>query len=297
MKHTSDTQPVRMSRRDFGDGTVLSVMLSNIRVSMMTAGPHVIAQPKAAPAGSAAVYVCTPLAGRITVRQDGSQADILPGQVVLFDSSRPYRLCMPERFQLVLIRSPHAAVGVRPVHTSPLTASLWPGTSGVGAITSDLLAAVGNHLAELDAPGAEAMDDSIRSMLMSLLAERLAQGPGHDPDAARQMLLMRVQAFARGQLPDLSLGPASLAQKHNISLRYLQLLFAEHGTSPAKWIRTERLAHCLEDLRNPRYDHLTVAAIGERWGFYGAPQFSRLFRDRYGRPPGDTRKQRVLAAS
>jgi len=293
VKRTCDAQQVHTSRRDFDDGTILSVGLSNLKVSIMTADPQVIAQSEAAPPGSVgAVYVCTPLAGQITVRQDGSEADILPGQVASFDSSRSYRLHMPERFRMVLVRSPHQAVGVKPAHTSLLTVTPWPGTSGVGAITSDLLAAVGNHLAELDATSVEALGKSIRSMLMSLFAERLARESEHNSPAARQMLMIRVQAFARAHLHDISLGPRSLAQRHNISLRYLQMLFAEHGTSPAKWIRTERLAHCLEDLRNPRYDHLTVAAIGERWGLCGAAQFSRLFRDRYGRPPGDVRRRR-----
>jgi transcriptional regulator GlxA family with amidase domain len=50
-------------------------------------------------------------------------------------------------------------------------------------------------------------------------------------------------------------------------------------------------------LCNPRFDNLTVAAIGERWGLTGgASQISRLFRDRYGYPPSDTRRhrQRIL---
>ncbi|MBW0010325.1 MAG: helix-turn-helix domain-containing protein [Pseudonocardiales bacterium] len=154
-----------------------------------------------------------------------------------------------------------------------------------------MLAELGNHLDELSVTEADQLGNSILTMIRSLLADRLAQTSA-DPVAARQMLLARMQEFARDHLPDVSLSPAMLARQHNVSLRYVQVLFAEHGTSPARWIRDERLARCYAYLANPQYDHLTVTAIGERWGLCGASQISRLFREQYGSTPREFRKRR-----
>jgi transcriptional regulator GlxA family with amidase domain len=86
-----------------------------------------------------------------------------------------------------------------------------------------------------------------------------------------------------------------LARRHSISLRSLQMHFAEHGTSPAKWIRDERLQRIRADLTDPRLAHLTVAMIGERWGLVDASQVSRLFRAKYGVSPSQYRKNPAAA--
>ena len=88
-----------------------------------------------------------------------------------------------------------------------------------------------------------------------------------------------------------------LARRHSISLRSLQLLFAEHGTSPARWIRDERLHRVRADLTDPRLAHLTVAMIGERWGLVDASQVSRLFRAKYGVSPSRYRKSPAAASA
>ena len=281
----------------FSEGTILTFRLSGTRISMITADPHAVVHNGAGFGRSTgAVYVCSPLTGGATLSQDGIETEVRARQVAAFDSTRPFRLIMRERTRMVLVGMAHRTIGVNPGHTGALTASPWDGTSGVGAVASAVLATVGTHLSEFDAAAIDPMGNSIRSMIMSLFAERLSRAAANSP-GARQMLMIRVQTFAREHLHDVSLDPATLAQRHNVSLRYLQMLFAEHGTSPAKWIRDERLARCHEDLRNPRHDHLTIAAIGERWALYGAPQLSRLFRDRYGCPPSDIRKRRSLAVT
>ena len=72
------------------------------------------------------------------------------------------------------------------------------------------------------------------------------------------MALLRTELACRATSAQ-SRCPNLDAQRYNVSLRYLQMLFAELDTSPARWIRNERLARCHEDLCNPRFDNLTVA--------------------------------------
>ncbi len=298
IRRACDASRVITGRDDFAHGTLTTCKLSSTQITVVTADAQSVVQASAhAGRSNGALHVCTPLTGALIVNQDNNQAELLPGQVAMFDSTRPFRLTMHEQFRMVLVRLTHHTIGINPRHTEPLTASRWEVTGGVGAVASNLLTTLGTHLSELGCAAIDPLGSGIRSTIMSLIAERLCQSTAHTT-VARQMLMIRIQSWAREHLRDISLTPRALARQHNVSLRYLQMLFAEQDMSPAKWIRNERLAHCYEDLRNPYYDHLTIAALGDRWGLRGgASQVSRLFRELYGCPPSEVRRRRQVAAA
>ncbi|HEU5473528.1 MAG TPA: helix-turn-helix domain-containing protein [Actinophytocola sp.] len=284
---------VTVDRDAFASGTILTSAIGNFRISLISADPHaVFLSRRRASEDDGHVYVTAPLQGRAEVSQDGGHAVVTPGDVVTFDSSRSYALEMPEPFQMVALRFPHRLIGLNPGVTSKLTADPWPSTASLAVLVSQTLETLGTQLENWDPVVAEPLGATIGGLITTLFADRLRSGADHDPLAARQMLMLRVQTFARENLSDPALSPAMLAKRHNVSLRYLQVLFAAQGASPARWIRDERLAGLLADLNNPANDHLTVAALGERWGLVDGSQISRLFRQRYGLTPRDFRKLR-----
>lgn len=289
---------VLADRDIFDSGIIVVCVLGDMQVSLVAADPHTVVR-QASHGGDETeefIHFCRIFNGRARLTQDGAATELCPGGIALFDSTRPYTLSMPDSFRMVTLRFPHRVVGLDPGHTRSLTAVPWPCATGVGAIISGVLGVLGNHLADLIGAEAKILGNSISDMTTSLVAKRLTQ-PAEEPIPARKMLLIRIQEFAREHLSEFALSPAMLAQQHNVSLRYLQVLFAEHGISPAKWIRNERLARCYADLTNPQYDHLTVSAICERWGLYGASQLSRLFREQYGLTPRNLRKRRSFQLS
>ncbi|MEV4024091.1 helix-turn-helix domain-containing protein [Actinosynnema sp. NPDC050801] len=279
-------------RDRFEGGSISTRIFGNAQVSLITADPHmVVRHDSVATSEGGHVYVATPLSGCTHLSQDGTEVVVSAGDVVAFDSSRPYTLTMPEPFTMVAVRAPHRELGVAPQRTHSVTASPWTGTCGVGALASRTLAGLGAHLTELDEAAREPLGAMVSGLINTLFADRLCS-MGMDPVAARQLLMLRICGFAKEHLGDSSLSPAMLARRYNISLRYLQILFAEQDTSPARWIRDQRLERLRIDLANPRYDHLTVAAIGGRWGLGDASQVSRLFRMKYGVSPRDYRRMR-----
>jgi AraC-like DNA-binding protein len=76
-----------------------------------------------------------------------------------------------------------------------------------------------------------------------------------------------------------------------VSRRLLYNLFEEEGTSVARWIRERRLERCRRDLLDPALSHVPASAIAMGWGFADAAHFSRVFRARYGLPPGEYRRR------
>jgi AraC-like DNA-binding protein len=284
---------VMVDRDAFANGAILTSAIGGFRVSLISADPHsVYLSGKRATDADGHVYVTAPLSGTIEVTQDGGHAVVGAGDVVTFDSTRSYALEVPERFQMVAVRFPHQLIGLTPGATAKLTAEPWAGDEGVGALVSQTLGTLGKQVNDWDLAVTEPLSTAISGLISTLFTDRLRDEGGEDPLAARQALMLRVQSYAREHISDPDLRPVVLARKHNVSLRYLQVVFSMQGTSPAKWIRDERLSGILNDLSNPRNDHLTVAIIGERWGLLDASQVSRLFRQRYGVTPRDYRQLR-----
>lgn len=285
---------VLADRKGFANGTIVTSRFGELRVSLISADAHSVCRTRfdANRVDDGHLYVSTPLRGEIQISQDGSESPVAPGEVVSFDSTRPYTLASQERMELAAVRFPHRVLGLTAGGTHRLTAVPWPGTSGVSALVSAMFSTLASQLTKLSPAERAPLGGTISGLIASLFAERLAPS-ADDPRVARQMLMLRIQSFAREHISDPAMTPSALARQHNISLRYLQMLFAERGSSPARWLRDERLARCRADLADPRNDHLTVAAIGARWGMYGASQVSRLFQRRYGVAPSDFRRQRA----
>ncbi|WP_244409603.1 helix-turn-helix transcriptional regulator [Streptomyces albofaciens] len=80
-----------------------------------------------------------------------------------------------------------------------------------------------------------------------------------------------------------------MADALGVSTRQLGRDFRKAGPSPSRYILERRLERARQDLADPASARLTVADIAHRWGFAGRPHFTRVFRDRFGRTPGEVR--------
>ncbi|MBQ0827212.1 helix-turn-helix domain-containing protein [Streptomyces tagetis] len=277
------------------DATVRTHQFGGVRVSLVTGGPTELVRPSRQidPRTDGCLRVCRPLSGGVWVFQDGRHGSVRAPELICFDSTRPYKVVMPENFRMVDVTVRHRLVGLTAAEAEPLTARPWPGTEGLAALVSSLLRGLGRHGREVET-AVDLLGGSVAGLTAALFAERMRQ-VAEDPQVARQALMLHIQAHVRERLAEPALSPVSIARAHNISLRYLQKIFQEHGISPARWVRDERLARCRAELADPALDHLPVALVGERAGLYGASHFSRLFRDRYGITPREYRRKRGRA--
>ncbi|WP_367138553.1 helix-turn-helix domain-containing protein [Saccharothrix sp. HUAS TT1] len=255
-------------------------------VRTVRAGPHaVVARPAT---GAGHVHFCLVLTGSATLAQDGREATACAGDLICFDSSRAFTLTMTERFSLVAVRVPHASLRARAVDTKSVTAQPWGCEPGLAAVVRHTLSGFGDCLEDLH----EDITDLIGASFVNLLGMLLAQWLENRADESacgRGDLLAQVMRHGEARLGDFELTPHDLAQANHVSVRHLQQLFADKGTSPARWIREKRLEQCYADLCDLAKRHLSVAAIGARWGLPNASHFSRQFRLRYGVTPRELR--------
>ncbi|MGW6690397.1 helix-turn-helix domain-containing protein [Streptomyces sp. NPDC054961] len=269
-------------RRAFGDVTI--TLVTGEAHEAIRPGRHIRPDP------GESLRVFRALAGEIHVHQDGRRGQASGPQIICCDSSRPYRLVFPRAFHVVEVLLPHRHLGMAAGDTEKLTATGWCGRLGAGALLSQLLAGLHDHGTEIHS-AVDRVGATVAGLTAAVLADRLRHVAAED-EVARHGLMLNIQSYIRERLSDPGLTPQAVAEHHNISLRYLQRIFQDHGTSPARWIRDERLARCRSELRDPRLEHLPVGVIGERSGLYQASHFSRLFRDRYGFTPRGYRTMR-----
>ncbi len=97
------------------------------------------------------------------------------------------------------------------------------------------------------------------------------------------------QDILRGyRQPQLSV--AELAARRHISVRLLQQLFEQAGTTFTAELQACRLAHVQRLLADPRHRHMPVAHIALDAGFGDLAAFNRLFRRRLGATPTELRR-------
>jgi acetamidase/formamidase/AraC-like DNA-binding protein len=107
----------------------------------------------------------------------------------------------------------------------------------------------------------------------------------------------RVTLAIERRLHDPDLTPGRIAQAEGISERYLQKLFEQKEVSFSHYLRDRRLERARSALISPGDIHTPVADIAYRCGFGDAANFNRLFKERFGVPPGAFRSRRADGSS
>ncbi len=160
---------------------------------------------------------------------------------------------------------------------------------GFGALLAQLLTQLANGTHAYQPADGPRLGKVVVDLLSALFAHALDADTLLSPETHQQTLVLRIRAFAQGNLHDPELTPASIAAAHHISTSYLHRLFRHEDETVAAWIRQQRLDHVRRDLADPALRTTPLHAIAARWGFPRAADFTRAFRTAYGMPPSDYR--------
>jgi AraC-like DNA-binding protein len=102
------------------------------------------------------------------------------------------------------------------------------------------------------------------------------------------MLFKRIRGIMEDSFADPNFGPNEVAAGTGISLRYLQKLFTERGSTCSEFIYSLRLDHAarLVNRRASLGTNQPLSEIAYACGFRDYTHFARKFRHRFGHPPG-----------
>ncbi len=263
----------------------------NVVFTEVTARPHLVERTAEtiASGGSGFYKVSLLLAGTSILVQDGREVVMRPGDLSIYDTSRPYSLLFGEEFRNLIMMFPKDRLEVPVPFTEQLTAvSLGQQHSGLAPVVTAFLSQFPAQLVHLGdrvrTKLAHTSLDLLNTMFSSILDADPVQRDPH------QMLLQKIYAHIDRNLASTDLSPGSIAAAHYISTRHLHALFRQADTTVSTWIRERRLERCRTDLLDPVLADRTISAIASRWGFTDAAHFSRVFKTAYGVSPSELRR-------
>ena len=272
-----------MERRRFGELALVDCMVAPC------VGHRNQVLVDASPDGDHVLGLQVVLRGAELARDPRRRVTISAGDVVLWHSQRAVEVEVLEPvYKRVLLFPSELVESVCPRLAEPTG---LPALSG-NAATRLLVRYIDDLATEvegLDAMGQAAAARAALELLRGVVEPMLPTSR----DAVRAAMREEIRHYIRRNLQDVELGPASIARAHSISIRALHGLFEDMDESVAGLVRSERLARCMEDLRQP--DGGSVTTIAFRWGFCDTSHFCRAFKRAFGATPSDVRRAALEA--
>ena len=222
------------------------------------------------------------------LRQGGETAYLRPGDMVLYDTTRPYEFMFDRPFSQLVVKFPHEQMAPRLPRGARWHGRALAASSPLGHVLATHLASVSATIGRVD----PALRPGLIERTMDLIALAFAgaardfSGSGTTVQAAS---VARAKRIIEARLADPALAPGAVAEALGVSSGYLHRLFATGETTVGAYIRQRRLERCRDDLADPLRAGERITEIALRWGFNDLPYFSRAFRAEFGLSPREWR--------
>ncbi|MFI8893857.1 AraC-like ligand-binding domain-containing protein [Streptomyces paradoxus] len=287
--------PLEVRPRESADfrASLHAVRVGQVQMSVISAEPHSIARTRRHIASDAPDFLqlTVQLTGRGVLTQRDRRAEVGPGELVVYDTRRPFTYDLHQSHTGLVLMFPRTMLPLAERDLLRVTATPVPCHDGLGQVILPLLRGLARQMELLESRGTPRLADNVIDLVGTLLAEH-ADGDRRAEEAGPDLLTERVLGYMQQRLADPGLSPEGIAAAHRISRRYLYKLLAARGHTVSGWIREQRLARCRRDLADPALDHLPVGAVGGRWGFADPAHFSHAFKAAYGMSPREARAAR-----
>jgi AraC-like DNA-binding protein len=131
-------------------------------------------------------------------------------------------------------------------------------------------------------------DDYMQLVVYDLAGALFAPSDSQPISRPTGKLFARICGVIKHGFSDPDFGPVEVAAAAGISLRYLQKLFTERGSTCSEFIYSLRLDHAARLLRRRALlgTGQPLSEIAYACGFRDYAHFARKFRQRFGNPPG-----------
>lgn len=205
-------------------------------------------------------------------------------------SSRPFEIHTgADPVTIVGVEIPRAQVPLPGRHADQVVGGRISATDGIGALLAQFLRQLAADTSVYRPADGPRLATVVADLVSAAFAHALDADACLSPESRDRTLILRVKAFVRHHLADPELTPAAIAAAHHISRSHLYRLFQAEGLTVASYIRDQRLEHARRDLLDPARSTTPIHAVGARWGFPRAAEFTRAFRTAYGHPPSELR--------
>jgi AraC family transcriptional regulator, positive regulator of tynA and feaB len=225
------------------------------------------------------------VAGQSTVYQNDQAVHLAAGDVVLVDATRPMTCVSEQRgsARWLLLALPRRSL-VSHLGFEPQGGARRRGGIPAGRLLYEIVLDALKGDGSACSPVNSYMQLAIYDLLGALFA------PPDPAPASRHghKLFTRIRGLIKDRFVDPDFGPAEAASAAGISLRYLQKLFTQRGSTCTEFIYSLRLdqAARLLDRRTLLAMSEPISTIAYDCGFRDYTHFARKFRHRFGYSPG-----------
>jgi len=264
----------------WGDLQLSTIQSSAISLERLPREPHLNSQD--------AYFAVMLLSGHYRLEQNGREVFLQPGDITLYDATRPHRIHCPGEFTKLILSIPRTVFRDRVAGIDRCTALRISGTQGIGFVASNFLRSSVTHADQLqDHEFSSLAEHALDLLTLAVTSVR----PGDiNLSRSRSVSFNGIKTFIEQNLRNVDLDTGLITRHAGLSARYINDLFADEGTSLMRYVWKRRLENCRKDMQDPVYAGHRLSDIAFRWGFNDAAHFSRVFKQRFGCSPREFRR-------
>ncbi len=218
------------------------------------------------------------LAGNYLLEQNGREVFLQPGDMTIYDATRPHRIQSSAGFCKLLVSIPRKLMRDRIAGVEHCTALQVSGKTGVGAVATHFIRSAASQAEHMRADEFSALSE--HSLDLLTLAFTSVRPQQFNLCRNRSISLRLVKDFIERYLADSTLDTTMIAAGTRLSARYMNDLFKDENTALMRYVWARRLENCRKDLLS--LNHHSVSAIAFKWGFNDLSHFSRAFKRQFG---------------
>jgi AraC-like DNA-binding protein len=226
------------------------------------------------------------VSGRTLIICEGSRRIVERGEAIVLDPSNCFRMDFDEPFKTVTLIVPREFANAHaPLSMQTFAQPLWD-KSNFSGLMIHFLQCISNS-SDLNRSVAEAM---LRSFLNLVESSYVSRAPVLERDAVLQK---RIYDCVELYYSMSNFSSAGLADKLSMSMRVLQRLCKDRGTTPGNIINAKRLQAARKLLQEQ--PSRTITEIAFSCGFNDMSYFSRKYKTLFKETPRSTRLNRKWA--
>ncbi|MDD1614652.1 MAG: helix-turn-helix domain-containing protein [Methylococcaceae bacterium] len=267
----------------WGNLQLSTIQSTAISLERLPREPHLNSQD--------AYFAVMLLSGDYGIEQNGREVFLQPGDMTIYDATRPHRIHCPGKFTKLILSIPRTMLRDRVAGIDRCTALRIPGTQGIGFVASNFLRSSATHADQLQAHEFPILADHALDLLT--LAVTSVRPVDFNLSRSRSISINRIKTFIEQNLQHADLGTNMITRYAGLSARYINNLFEDEDTSLMRYVWKRRLENCRKDMQNPVYAGHRLSDIAFRWGFNDAAHFSRAFKQQFGCSPREFRRVQI----
>ncbi len=244
--------------------------------------------------GASAVYLQIQVEGTAQISQLGCERQLSAGEGILVSGAEPASKLNPGPVRYIAIKAPDGAL--RALAADPedaLMRPIPPDNQALRLLKGYLLAADRDDpLLFGPNPSLEVVSaftvhvHSLMALAIGAVREDSREAAGLGVRAAR---LYEIKAYIARNLGRTALSVPEVAERHGVTPRYVQMLFAAEGVTFSEYVLGRRLAQARQMLTEPAFTSRSISSIAFEAGFADLSHFNKAFRRRFGATPTDVR--------